>query len=317
MWAVAAPTRRTAFAIGQHSWAQTDVTGVLHWNGRAWRTEPVPPMQWGWYMDLAAAGPRAAWIVGMGLRDQVPASLYWNGVRWRTAPLPVEGPAPVWPGVAAEPGGTAWAIVNGPLDVPGSNALLRFERGAWRRADSPLTGDDFPTAIAVRARRNVWVGVMPASGGPVHTLNWDGRAWHRHEFPGLYSQQKMSLLPVSRSTAWAYFGEHLWYLDGTTWSRITRVPRYGMFPYPYTGSLVSDGHGGLWLAHLAEATTGFAGYLHWDGATWTPAFGPERTYEGQRMRAQVTDIAPIPGTRSMWAVGYEGTGWRPFIERFD
>ncbi|MFC5745179.1 hypothetical protein [Actinomadura rugatobispora] len=317
MWAVSAPTRRTAFAIGQHSWAPVDVTGVLHWDGRAWRTEPVPPMRWSWYMDLAAAHPRAAWIVGMGLADQVPASLYWNGARWRTAPLPVQGATQGWPGVAAEPGGTAWAYVNGPYAVPDANALLRFERGAWARKPSPIADGDIFLAIAVRSPRDVWLGAVPTSGGIAYTMHWNGRAWQRYDIPGSFSLGKMSLLPISRSSAWGYYAEQLWHWDGTAWSRVGQVPRYGMLPFPYAGSLVSDGQGGVWLGHLAEATSGRAGYLHWDGATWTTFLGPARTYQGQTVQAQVTDMAPIPGTRSMWAVGYEGTGLRPFIERFD
>jgi hypothetical protein len=310
MWAVAAPTRRTAFAVGQHSWTQKDVTGVLHWNGRAWTSEPVPPMQWNWYMDMAAASPRAAWIVGTGLLDQAARSLYWNGARWGTVPFPVEGGGPK---VAAEPGGTAWAILGAPQGAPASNALLRFERGAWVRKRSPLADGDVPGAVAARSPRDVWVGARTPDGAGF-TLNWDGREWHRHALP---SGGATSILPLSRTDVWAYAPEDLLHWDGTAWERVTRAPRYGMFPYPYAGTLVSDGQGGIWLGHLAEATSGHAGYLHWDGAVWTPAFGPDRADAGQPLWAQVTDMAPIPGTRSIWAVGYEGNGWRPFIERFD
>ncbi|GAA2433893.1 hypothetical protein GCM10010191_55260 [Actinomadura vinacea] len=315
MWAVSAPTRRTAFAIGQHSWSQLDVTSVLHWNGRAWRPEPVPPMKWNWYMDLAAASPRAAWIVGLGLNDQAPASLYWNGVRWRVAPLPVDDFGPLFPSVTAEPGGTAWTIVNGARGVSGSTALLRFERGAWVRKSAPLADGDFLHAVAARSRRDVWLAVV-AANSQTFTLNWNGVKWRRHDLDGMYNPDRVSLLPVSRTSVWAYLEEQLWHWDGAAWSKVTNVPRHGWLVMPYSGSLVSDGHGGLWLGHLAEATSGYAGYLHWDGSTWTTFLGPAREYNGRSEWAQVTDIAPIPGTRSMWAVGYVGTGLSPFIERF-
>ncbi|KAB2345628.1 hypothetical protein [Actinomadura rudentiformis] len=326
LFGVAAPTPHHAFAIGQHSWQEKEVTTALHWNGREWLHKDVPPIQWSWYMDMAAAGPHAAWVMGLTLRDQLPTGLYWNGFRWREAPLPRTGTGGISlpPAVDAEPGGTAWAVLSEGR-AAGQSSVLRFERGAWvRKTSPPLPEGSELMTIAVRSPRDVWVGAADRqSSGGSFTFHWDGRTWSRHSMPGstVPSWGSMDILPVSRKEVWAYVGggsslQQLFRLDGDVWTKVTDVPRYGMFPMPYGGSLVSDRNGGVWLPALGEGVgSGRTGYLHWDGTEWARVLGPMRDTSIGFVEAQ--DMVAIPGTRSIWAVGVQGTGVKPFIERFD
>ncbi|GAA2575878.1 hypothetical protein SMC26_12735 [Actinomadura fulvescens] len=326
LFGVAAPTPRHAFAIGQHSWEEKEVTTALHWNGREWLHKDVPPIQWNWFIDMAAAGPRAAWVTGLTLRQQLPAGLYWNGTRWREVPIPRTGTGGIasLPAVAAEPGGTAWAVLSEGR-AAGECSVLRFERGAWvRKATPELPEGAELVTIAVRSPRDVWVGAAdPYSDGESFTFHWDGRSWTRQNMPGstVPFWGAMDILPVSRREVWAYVGggssvQQLFRLNGDTWTKVTDVPRLGMFPMPYGGSLVSDRNGGLWLPALGEGVgVGQTGYLHWDGTAWSRALGPARDRSVGFVEAR--DMVAIPGTRSMWAVGVQGTGVKPFIERFD
>ncbi|MEU5878484.1 hypothetical protein [Spirillospora sp. NPDC047279] len=320
LFAVAAPAPRTAFAIGQFSWEQRDVTTALHWNGLEWVTRPVPPLQWNWWMDLAAASPRAAWVTGITLTGQAPISIHWNGSSWREVPVPRVGADPLAfvPAVSAEPGGTAWAVLSeGP--AAGQQSLLRFEGGAWVRKQGPALDEGHQLmSIKVRSRRDVWIGATSLqSGAGSLTFHWNGSAWTRLELAAGAATfpPALDILPVSRGEVWAYAGQRLFRLDAGAWTKVADVPRNGMFPMAYGGHLVSDCSGGVWIPALAETVgSGRTGYLHWDGTTWSRVLGPSRDPDLGHTEAR--DMAAIPGTRSIWAVGVQGTGYAPFIERF-
>jgi hypothetical protein len=155
------------------------------------------------------------------------------------------------------------------------------------------------------------------SPGAGFTLRWNGSTWTRYDVPGSRGTDTMSILPLSSTNAWAYIGgsgsiQYLWHWDGTGWTRVTEVPRHGFLPWAYFGSLASDGEGGVWIPALGETSGSRAGYLHWDGSQWTTVYGPQRDNW-----TDIMDLAPIPGSRSLWSVGYKGTGLAPVIERFD
>lgn len=50
--------------------------------------------------------------------------------------------------------------------------------------------------------------------------------------------------------------------------------------------------------------------LHWDGLRWS------RTPQPAGLEGVLLEVAAIPGTRSLWAVGYTGRGEQPLIERW-
>ncbi|MFG2003303.1 hypothetical protein ACGFNU_29490 [Spirillospora sp. NPDC048911] len=324
LWAVAAPGPRTAFAVGQYGWNQRDVVNVLHWNGRQWRTVPAPPLQWNWYMDVAAAGPRAAWIVGLGLQDAAPLSLHWNGVAWKQVPFPTaaqpaSGSANAQlmfgvgiPRVAAEPGGTAWAI-GGSLAAEQEPVVLRFQGGQWVRRQVEVPERGKLASVAARAPWDVWLIGGVRETGLAFTLRWNGRAWQRYDFPEAATFEAATILPVSRNSVWAYtgsMGSHwLWRWDGTAWTKVTSVPWNSAARFfPYFGSLAFDGRSGVWIPAAGGAAR--TSYLHWDGTAWTTAQGPAR-----EISVDVSDLVRIPGTGSIWSVGWEGEGYDPVLER--
>ncbi|MFC6886516.1 MULTISPECIES: hypothetical protein [Actinomadura] len=320
---VAAPTRRSAIAVGQYYQQGTAVTNVLHLDGGTWRFEPVSrAVGWAPNLEVAAATPNAAWIVGMGSYAWDAGSLYWDGATWTYAAFPYERMPPYNPYVAAEPGpgGTGWAITTGGTVFPENNMLLRFENGAWVPKQVPFPTKTVPAAVEVRSPRDVWVGgtdyTAGGQEGTGYTLHWNGRKWRRYDLPDSLGTRVMRILALSRRNVWAYTSmertpQFLWHFDGSEWTNVTQVPRTGESAYPYSGGIASDGRG-IVLAGMPDANLGRSNYLRWDGSSWTTTLGPPRE-AGDWI--SVNDVARVPGTRTLLAVGANPAKKTPFVER--
>src|SRR6185437_5626558 len=73
-------------------------------------------------------------------------------------------------------------------------------------------------------------------------------------------------------------------------------------PYPVTGpySVGGDGGGGFWLSGTEYGKTSFRNYLyHYIGGRWTRNPVPNEP----KNITQVSGMAAIPGTHSVWATG--------------
>ncbi|MFC6933856.1 hypothetical protein ACFQHO_28230 [Actinomadura yumaensis] len=63
---------------------------------------------------------------------------------------------------------------------------------------------------------------------------------------------------------------------------------------------------------MPDANLGRSNYLRWDGSSWTTTLGPPRE-AGDWI--SVNDVARVPGTRTLLAVGANPAKKTPFVER--
>jgi hypothetical protein len=80
---------------------------MLHWNGRAWSSTPVPD-GYGEVHDLVKNG-RSLWAVGDTDMPYEMYTLRWNGKRWSRGSVPQDGDGGL-NGAAAIPGGGLWTV---------------------------------------------------------------------------------------------------------------------------------------------------------------------------------------------------------------
>jgi hypothetical protein len=141
--AVFGPSNVWTFGEASSSFLPIGRAVVRRWNGRHWRTVPVPL---GTPVDVSAAGAADIWALGVSRatvpdQDQTIIPMHWNGARWSSPPLPTFRPVrPGYPWVAT-------AISAGAHDV-------------WV-AETPAVNEE--------------TGTSPAG---VILLRWNGRAWH-------------------------------------------------------------------------------------------------------------------------------------------
>jgi hypothetical protein len=298
--AVVATSKSNAWALGG-----SDVSGgagtkphlaAAHWNGRVWSAVALPS---GVPEDIDAASAPAAndvWAVShMG-----GYILHWNGKSWSVAKR-LKGAsgslAPQLTGVVALSATNVWVF-------GGSGETVGF--GTWHyngKTWSEWGRDavDIGNGSAVSAT-SIW-----ATGGPsapqsaiVHFISG---TWHLVTASALSGLEFGSIKAFSNTNVWvtasAFTGNtEASYLlhDNGKWTRY-KIP-WSLSP---TSGLASDGAGGMWLTALAPSS-GQMYVVH-------------RTAKGVWSRASIVgvnkgdvqDLARLPGTSSLWAVGQKLT----------
>ncbi|MFJ3696863.1 hypothetical protein ACIPW9_22400 [Streptomyces sp. NPDC090052] len=289
--AVAPLSAHDVWAVG--TWndapAAQDRSLAEHFDGRTWRTVPLPaePANRSAYPSaLAAMGPDDIWAVGVTAEDRVgtprPLAYHWDGHRWSSVPTPSTGGDALLQGAASDGAGGVWAV-GVAYDAQGAGRPLteHWDGRSWRIVDAPHTagqGESLDGVTAV-APDDVWAvgGGGPATGAshPL-TLHWDGHIW------------------ASVATPPADADLH---------------------------SVSADAHGGLWAAGEQQGVATPAFTLRWDGRAWhtVPAdSGPGG--KGASLFGVATVPHPRPGGPTVWAVGSTlpqlRPTWHPVIEGF-
>lgn len=191
-------------------------------NGRSWRSTPMPRDLGLLVSAASAAAPNDIWAtIGYGAQYEFPPSgnggalAHWNGDAWRQVPLP--------------------------------SALAR-------------QGD--PTSIAALSSRNIWVGGGVANDKPGGltplAVQWDGRAWHLHRVPVSASRAECvlsAILSPGRAGQLAlqdcFTGSSLvvpsqvWVLTGGRWLGPAR-PRLHGSPLHLLGMAPAGPSGSVW-----------------------------------------------------------------------
>jgi len=298
---------------------------VDHWNGQRWRPVRLPrslPAVGYFVTSIGASSPRNVWIFAQSPR-RVTVAVRWDGVSWARVRLPR------WffphDGVGAFGEGYLRTVVPGPgrvwvFDVfaPSRHPFAAFWNGSsWERRPLPMS----PLAVSAPSPSSMWVvgesGLpVTVTGGPTGPLreaarHWDGHTWQTvplpdpvlpggHEFiPAAAAAQGTRTLWVQGTVTSPTTGpgpNQLLRWDGRQWTRITS-PASG---FDVLGAMSLDGQGGVWFATLGNA---FRSRLaHYGGGQWAVQKPPR--YAGARV--VVTDLALIPGTRSVLAAGTTG-----------
>jgi hypothetical protein len=268
----------------------------------------------------------------------------WDGSRWRQVPVRDPGagltPGSGLAGVAAGPGGDAWAVGWYSAARSGTFPLAeRWDGTGWRRVRvlSPGPGPRPQArllAVAVSSSARAWaVGDYAAAGGGLRALieRWDGHSWRAARVPvpaGSARSVLDGIVVVSPTDVWAVgyqaaragraggsrpLAEH-W--DGTAWRVVPVTDPAGPRG---TGELaaVSAAAGQVWAAGWSAAEGGAARPLaeRWDGRAWRVARAP---VPAGALRSALHGIAAVsPGL--VVAVGWQARGGRtmPLAERWD
>ena len=287
--AIIAPSKADAWVFGGTNPGGTSAPAAEHWNGTRWRPVRLPSGLGGFIVASSASSARNIWAVGSGY------ALRWNGARWAVAntwrqrgeltSVSAISPADVWVF-----GGSAFTSGTSP--------------GAWH-----YNGHEWlkVTGIASRiyrssavSRHDIWA---VTAGSVVH---YNGQAWRavRSAARALGPAQPGDVLAESARSVWVSG------LSPTTWANGHLVlarwngSRWARFVAPWrvqqAERFAPDGTGGIWVPVVTGGIIPQTWILHLSRAgRWARipiAAGPD-TGVG------VSDLALIPGTRSLWGSG--------------
>jgi hypothetical protein len=277
---VAASSRTNVWVIGEVP-APTGAVRYLHFNGKTWTTGKVPGTtasgtQFAVIATALAIGKSSVWVLGAKLKvsgtteSESPYAAEFNGHSWTTKSVPGSSEISAASAVSA---GNIWAVegtnqLQGGLGS-GKSSVVHWNGTSWKAASQPTKLPAGATLSAVSASANaVWIaGSAQKSTGATTTQFVD----------------KMT---------------------GSTWAAAPTDLKDSANKNPCgPGSLVPDGHGGLWALGLCS-TNSTSQLWHFTGgkssAPTSPKFGGSK--------AAAVQLAQVPGTASIWAVGIVQVG---------
>ena len=287
--AVIAPSKADAWVFGGTNPGGTSAPAAEHWNGTRWRPVRLPSGLGGFIVASSSSSARNIWAVGSGY------ALRWNGIRWAVAntwrqrgeltSVAAISPADVWVfGGSAFTGGTS----------PGA---WHYNGHEWLRVTGIASRIYRSSAVA---RHNIWA---VTAGSVVH---YDGQAWRavRSAAVALGHTQLGDVLAESARSVWVSG------ISPTTWANGHLVLarwngwRWLRFVAPWrvqqAERFAPDGAGGIWVPVVTGGITPQTWILHLSRAgRWAriPIAAGPGTGVG------VSDLALIPGTRSLWGSG--------------
>jgi len=316
--AVAATGPRDAWAAGFQCGSPSDCTPtpllVSHWDGTAWRTMAasgglggLAPGQFA--AAVAASSPANAWVFANATKGSVDYTVaqHWTGKRW-AKPVAFQASAAITTAVTSGPR-DAWAF--GQLQTASPQAYaVHFNGAKWARIPFPL----YAQAASALSAGNIWVvGSWAGKAGkssPFGVEHLTGGTWHTVSVPPLRLPKGAMVQPSNvvadgPDDVWAagFLGAGMGVTPGIVllhWNGKAFVQVTA--PYPVTGpySVGGDGDGGFWLSGTEYGKTSFRNYLyHYSGGRWTRIPVPNEP----KNITQVSGMAAIPGTHSVWATG--------------
>jgi hypothetical protein len=264
------------------------------WDGSAWSSVHLPPLQGGssGLEALAGGRPDDVWSVGyeMGRNEFQTAAMHWDGTAWSVVPTPDPGPdGDSLLGVSAVSSTDVWAVgyqTTANVEAP---LVERWDGAAWNLTDVATGSWDAAKLAGVLALgpADVWAAGWTMSGGVFSALleHWDGVAWTivpGPPIPGVDSSLLTSIASDRAGGAWAVgytstgsrdqtLVEHY---DGTQWSLVPSAD-------PGTHSdvfraVASVSLNDAWAVGMTLDSDGrFLPLIeHWDGMSWHVFDGP-------------------------------------------
>jgi len=282
---VTAAGRSSAWAAG------TNTAGLylMHWNGRGWHQQTVPGSKNCIPYSVQATSASAVWVMCDWAVAGPPTAFVLDGTAWQRVTLP----------------DTATATAAGDTDVWGYGAGGSCTGGSspvcvaqvWHWSAGTVTTFSLPGSVVS----------MTAAGGHIWLLA-DTHAQTESGRVTVYEGGNSGLRKIAAigATVGAFpqiaasSAGRVWVLDqalraharaavyarnGRRWTRhvVPRTAEFGSWGFTY------DGRSGVWLGP----------YTHWTGRRWviTNPSGPTSKFE-------LMFIAPVAGTSSAWAVGF-------------
>ena len=284
---------------------------IEHWTGRAWRRVAVPAAVTRLLRVTDGIAARSAddlWLFTAG------KAAHWNGKHWGIMKIPswvvrnnLSGS--VFLSVCDFGSSDLW-VFSGGIDSfkPTVPFAARYNGHHWRKVRLP----GVPGEAVGLGSSDIWATGSPADlKGGRFLMHWNGKSWVKvadpkpSGVPAHYTATIDGFLPVGPDSVWMQQHivkgtgirrvDFLWHWTGRRWVRV----HYGFSPDDIQ-AMAGDGHGGLWIADVL-ATSAQTRYLaHFGAGRWSRQFVPAP--KGTTVQ-QVSELAQIPGTRSMWAVG--------------
>jgi hypothetical protein len=236
-----------------------------------------------------------------------------SGAAWHSTPL-AKSYFPPFEGVAASSTSNVWAVGENeePIFTPYAE---HWDGARWQDVHVPVLG---PAAshpegglygVAVRSRRNAWAVGWSDLGQPAMEVpmieHWNGVRWRIVPCPRVGSYSSLSgVAVVTPKNVWAVgsfeetypIAEH-W--NGSRW-KLVRVPgAEGL------GSMQVISARNIWAVGPVEIE-------HYNGKRWRLVSFPAP--DGNVFLNQITRV---PGTRHLWAVGWDGLPSTPVAFYYD
>jgi hypothetical protein len=185
--AVVAPN--DVWAVGDYTNNNVTQTLVEHWDGGSWSVVPSPNQGSGdnYLFDVEGVMANDIWAVGrvhVGSTDRTLIE-HWNGNAWAIVASPNRGSfSNELFGMAAAATNDVWAVGNYiNANMPQQTLVEHWNGSAWAvvNSPSPISGSQATLSSVARAAGNdMWaVGSYFDAGSIGHTLveHWDGTAW--------------------------------------------------------------------------------------------------------------------------------------------
>jgi hypothetical protein len=276
-------------------------TVVKHWDGRRWTSVPAGELQ-GLSPDVVAASSATdAWL----FQSDAAAALHWNGASWAKRTIPGWAFAPGGLGdeyVYAADFGAKDVWVFDQTDYSASRKAAyaaRFHDGHWTKSYLPAMPDE----VDAVSGNDIWASGVTADGrGRAILMHWNGDRWGAVDVPRRSAPGTPDGLAVtSPDSVWLGWvpaksgaAEYVLHWTSRGWTKVGLPARDVIL------SLAGDGHGGLWATAVGPGRKQAQLFLHMTAGHWGTSDVPDA--RGMQL-GQVDELALIPGTRSLWAIG--------------
>ncbi|MBE1532632.1 hypothetical protein [Actinomadura algeriensis] len=249
-----------------------------------WTSVPTPNLQGlAVPLEVAAAGPRAAWITGIENATSGGGQfmLAWDGREWRRQEFPIAGSTTVMDIAAAGPR-DAWAIGENWTAETGSRPVaLHWDGTAWRevgypagvRPTIPLPSPTPRLEIASAAPRSpAWSIGYDETAGEAVALRFQRNRWVRQDLP-VKMTKALTVAVRSPRNVWISCicdlpGEGptqaMLHWDGVRWNTV----RFPSSDDTYVLEIVPVSSRSVWAYRAPAVYEPAPELLHWDGTDW-------------------------------------------------
>ena len=260
---------------------------------------------------VAVTSAGSTWATGSVVGQLDGFLARWNGKAWASASFPVAGQFHELSGIAAGPGGIAFAV-----GTDSSTSLvplsMRWTGKTWQKATVSAPSWSSLDTVASAPGGAAWAaGSTGLSRDNTLILRWNGKAWTRVASPG--TGNILGLGFSASNNGWAVGSNAsktlILHWNGKTWSSSPAV--VAAPPPPATRYSTAGGLAGVaaastssaWaVGHTGAGTTARVLLLHWNGSRWSRVTSPS-VLTGPGELTAITVVS----AKDAWAVGYTGT----------
>jgi hypothetical protein len=297
------------WVTGTDEGAPAFVSEVVHWDGTAWSTVPLPTMLASYELGPVWASATDDVWVGTGYGAASAPMLHWDGTSWSSIVVPgANGFSALW-GSATD---DVWAVGDGMM----WSSLFHWDGSAWSVA-TPTSS--YVVSITGSGAGDVSAVGTDGFGNASQLLHWDGASWTDAPLPDPTVDPSIATLwqaPASSGDLWAVGqGGVMAERTSGTWGSRSQGPT-GNLTGVWAGSATD-----AWAVGAVHATGGGIGaaqILRWDGSVWAesslPASlpvmelvavwgsGPDDIWAGGNSVDDVMTMLHWPGDSDAWNV---------------